>query len=103
MQLILMNNNIENIKKGIEYKELIEKINYLSSNINKLEKQNKQLSKINDSTKKELINNTLLLSKKNSQLNLLNKEKAQFISTINVLKKDNEKRKSEYEYKYKRN
>ena len=90
MQLILMNNNIENIKKGIEYKELIEKINYLSSNINKLEKQNKQLSKINDSTKKELINNTLLLSKKNSQLNLLNKEKAQFISTINVLKKDNE-------------
>jgi DNA repair exonuclease SbcCD ATPase subunit len=90
MQLILMNNNIENIKKGIKYKELIEKINYLSSNINKLEKQNKQLSKINDSTKKELINNTLLLSKKNSQLNLLSKEKAQFISTINVLKKDNE-------------
>jgi hypothetical protein len=46
MQLILMNNNIENIKKGIEYKELIEKINYLSNNVNKLEKQNKHLSKM---------------------------------------------------------
>ena len=90
MQLILMNNNIENIKKGIEYKELIEKINYLSNNVNKLEKQNKHLSKIYDNTKKELINNTLLLSKKNNQLNTLNKEKTQFISKINVLQKDND-------------
>ena len=90
MQLILMNNNIENIRKGIEYKELIDKIKYLSSNINKLEKQNKQLSLINNNTKKELMNNTLLLSKKNSQLNLINKEKSQYISQINVLQKDNE-------------
>ena len=90
MQLILMNNNIENIKKGIEYKELIEKINYLSNNINKLEKQNKHLSKINDNTKKELINNTLLLSKKNNQLNSISKEKTQLISKINVLQKDND-------------
>ena len=90
MQLILMNNNIENIRKGIEYKELIDKIKYLSSNINKLEKQNKQLSYINNNTKKELMNNTLLLSKKNSQLNLINKEKSQYISQINVLQKDNE-------------
>ena len=89
MQLILMNNNIENIRKGIEYKELIDKIKYLSSNINKLEKQNKQLSLINNNTKKELMNNTLLLSKKNSQLNLINKEKSQYISQINVLQKDN--------------
>ena len=90
MQLILMNNNIENIRKGIEYKELIDKIKYLSNNINKLEKQNKQLSYINNNTKKELMNNTLLLSKKNSQLNLINKEKSQYISQINVLQKDNE-------------
>ena len=90
MQLILMNNNIENITKGIEYKELIEKINYLSNNVNKLEKQNKHLSKIYDNTKKELINNTLLLSKKNNQLNTMNKEKTQFISKINVLQKDND-------------
>ena len=90
MQLILMNNNIENIRKGIEYKELIDKIKYLSNNINKLEKQNKQLSLINNNTKKELMNNTLLLSKKNSQLNLINKEKSQYISQINVLQKDNE-------------
>ena len=90
MQLILMNNNIENIKKGIEYKELIEKINYLSNNVNKLEKQNKHLSKMYDNTKKELINNTLLLSKKNNQLNSMSKEKTQFISKINVLQKDND-------------
>ena len=90
MQLILMNNNIENIRKGIEYKELIDKIKYLSNNINKLEKQNKQLSYINNNTKKELMNNTLLLSKKSSQLNLINKEKSQYISQINVLQKDNE-------------
>ena len=90
MQLILMNNNIENIKKGIEYKELIDKINYLSNNINKLEKQNEQLSIINSNIKKELINNNLLLSKKDNQLNLINKEKTQYISQINVLQKDNE-------------
>ena len=90
MQLVLMNNNIENIQKGIEYKELIDKIKYLSNNVNKLEKQNKQLSFINNNTKKELINNNILLSKKDSQLNLINKEKSQYISRINVLKKDNE-------------
>ena len=90
MQLILMNNNIENLTKGIEYKELIEKIKYLSNNVDKLEKQNKKLSLINNNTKKELINNTLLLSKKNNQLNLINKEKSKFISKINVLQKDNE-------------
>jgi len=90
LQLLLMNNNIENIKKGMEYKELIDKIKYLSENNNKLEKQNKQLSLMNNNTKKELINNTLLLSKKNNQLNIILKEKAQFISQINVLKKDNE-------------
>ena len=90
MQLILMNNNIENIKKGIEYKELIDKINYLSNNINKLEKQNEQLSIINSNIKKELINNNLVLSKKDNQLNLINKEKTQYISQINVLQKDNE-------------
>ena len=90
MQLVLMNNNIENIQKGIEYKELIDKIKYLSNNVNKLEKQNKQLSFINNNTKKELINNNILLSKKNSQLNLINKEKSQYISQINVLQKDNE-------------
>ena len=69
---------------------LIDKIKYLSENNNKLEKQNKQLSLMNNNTKKELINNTLLLSKKNNQLNIILKEKAQFISQINVLKKDNE-------------
>ena len=90
MQLILMNNNIENIKKGIEYKELIDKINYLSNNINKLEKQNEQLSIINSNIKKELINNNLVLSKKDNQLNLINKEKTQYISQINFLQKDNE-------------
>ena len=90
MQLILMNNNIDNIKKGIEYKELIDKINYLSNNINKLEKQNEQLSIINSNIKKELINNNLVLSKKDNQLNLINKEKTQYISQINVLQKDNE-------------
>ena len=89
-QLIVMNNNIENIKKGFEYKELTDKINYLSDKINKLEKQNKKLYDMNNNSKKELINNTLLLSKKNNQLNLLNNEKSQFISQINVLKKDNE-------------
>ena len=87
MQLVLMNNDI---KKGIEYKELIDKIKYLSNNVNQLEKQNKQLSYINNNTKKELINNNILLSKKNSQLNLINKEKSQYISQINVLQKDNE-------------
>ena len=89
-QLIMMNNNIENINKEIIYKELTDKINYLSDKINKLEKQNKKLYLINNNTKKELINNTLLLSKKNNQLNLINNEKSQFISQINVLQKDNE-------------
>ena len=89
-QLVLMNNNIENLTKGIEYKELIDKIKYLSNNVNKLEKQNKQLSFINNNTKKELMNNNLLLSKKNSQLNLITKEKSHYISQINVLQKDNE-------------
>ena len=90
MKLLLMNNNIENITKGIEYKQLIDKIKYLSNNINKLQKQNKELSNINNDIKKELINNNLILSKKNNQLNLIQKEKSQYISQINVLKKDNE-------------
>ena len=64
MKLLLMNNNIENITKGIEYKQLIDKIKYLSNNINKLQKQNKELSNINNDIKKELINNNLILSKK---------------------------------------
>ena len=90
MKLLLMNNNIENITKGIEYQELIDKIKYLSNNINKLQKQNKQLLLINNNTKKELMNNNLILSKKTNQLNLIQKEKSQYISQINVLKKDNE-------------
>jgi hypothetical protein len=45
LQLILMNNNITNIRKEIEYKELIEKINFLSKNNNNLEKDKKQFER----------------------------------------------------------
>ena len=90
LQLILMNNNITNIRKEIEYKELIDKINYLSSSINNLEKENQKLKNISNTTKKELSNNNILLSKKNKQLILFKKEKTDFISQINMLQKDNE-------------
>jgi len=90
LQLILMNNNVANIKKEAEYKELIDKINELKRNINNLEKENKKLINMNNNSKKELINNTLLLSKKNNQLNLAKIENSQFIEQINILQKDNE-------------
>ena len=90
LQLILMNNNITNIRKEIEYKELIDKINYLSNTINNLENENKKLLTINKNIKKESINKGTLLSKKNSELVLYKKEKAEFISQINMLQKDNE-------------
>ena len=89
LQLILMNNNITNVRKGVQYKELIDKINYLTNVVNNLEKENKQILNINNKTKKQLINNNLLLSKKNNQLIFANKEKTDLISQINILQKDN--------------
>ena len=89
LQLILMNNNVTNIKKEMEYKELIDKINSLTRNINNLEKQNKNLINIHNNSKKELINNAVLLSRKNNQLNLAKKVNAKFIEQVNILQKDN--------------
>ena len=89
-QLILMNNNVTNIKKEMEYKELIDKINLLTRNINNLEKENKKLINLHNNSKKELINNTLLLSKKNNQLNMVKIENAKYIEQLMLLQKDNE-------------
>ena len=89
LQLILMNNNVTNIKKEMEYKELIEKINSLTRNINNLERENKNLINMHNNSKKELFNNTLLLYKKNDQLNLAKKENTQYIEQLNLLQKDN--------------
>ena len=90
LQLILMNNNITNIRKEIEYKELIEKINFLSKSNNNLEKDKKQLIIMNNHYKKELNNNNILLSKKKNQLISLKKERAELISQISFLQNDNE-------------
>ena len=89
LQLVLMNNNVTNIKKEMEYKELIDKINALTRNINNLERENKKLINLHNNSKKELINNTLLLYKKNDQLNLAKIENTQFIEQLNLLQKDN--------------
>ena len=89
LQLFLMNNNITNLRKEIEYKEFIDKINHLKTVINNLEKEKKQLLNINNNTKKQLINNNLLLSKKNSQIVFAKKEKNELINQINILQKDN--------------
>ena len=90
LQLILMNNNITNIRKEIEYKELIEKINFLSKNNNNLEKDKKQLIIMNNHYKKELNNNNILLAKKKNQLISLKKEREELISQISFLQNDNE-------------
>ena len=90
LQLILMNNNITNIRKEIENKDLIDKIKNLTKNIKNIEKENKNLKIINNNIKKKLINNNLLLSKNNNLLNLAKEEKNEFINQINILQKDND-------------
>ena len=72
-----------NKNRNDPYINLINKIKYLSN-------ENQKFLSINKSIKKELINNTLLLSKKNNQLSYAQKEKSEFIEQINILQKDNE-------------
>ena len=82
LQLILLNKNITNIRKEIEYKEFIEKINCLKKNINNLEQEKKKIIIINNNYKKELNNNNIIISKKNNQLNSFKKEKTKLIFQI---------------------